>query len=295
MQDFEGRVAVITGAASGIGWGMAQAFADAGMKLVMADIEVQTLEAAGAELRAAGHEVITVQTDVADPTSVQRLADAAHEAFGKVHVLCNNAGVGGATGKPGQWGVWNSPPESWQWVLGVNLMGVVHGLQSFVDRMIAHGEPGHVVNTSSVLGVWGGGNGIYGVSKHAVTALSEGLYHGLKGQQAAIGASVLMPGLVATRINTAARNRPEHLKPDGQDLPPEVMAMMAAAEKRYLENGMPPRQVGEIVLNAIREERFYVFTHPGSEKPVEERMRAIIDGQPPTPGPQMRRLAQPDG
>jgi NAD(P)-dependent dehydrogenase (short-subunit alcohol dehydrogenase family) len=277
---------VVTGAASGIGRGMATVFARSGMKVVLADVEAAALAESEADLRSQGHDVLAVETDVADREAVFALASTTRAHYGDVHVLCNNAGVGGATG--GGPGVWNAPSESWQWVMGVNFMGVVHGLQAFVPDMLAHGQPGHVVNTSSVVGVWVGDGSIYSVSKHAVTALTEGLLLDLKRQQAVIRASLLLPALTATRINTGARNRPDELKPDGKDFHPDVEKMMMRMEEQYLRNGMDPVQVGEIVLEAIRTERFYVFTHPDTETQVGARMRAILENTEPAFGPMGR-------
>jgi NAD(P)-dependent dehydrogenase (short-subunit alcohol dehydrogenase family) len=291
MNQFEDKVAVVTGAASGIGRGMATAFAAVGMKVVLADIEEPALAETADVLRQAGAEVAAVHTDVADRDSVQALADAARTRFGNVHVLCNNAGVGGATG--GGPGIWNAPPESWQWVLGVNLMGVVHGLQAFVPQMLRHGEPGHIVNTSSVMGVWSGDGSIYSVSKHALTALTEGLYRDLVvRQQTALGVSLLLPGLTATRINTAARNRPQSLWAGGQEFKPETWQAMQQMDAHFQRSGMDPVQVGEIVLDAIRDDRFYIFTHPDTVGFVERRMRALLDGEAPDPGPRFDRDAQ---
>lgn len=287
VEEFEGKVAVVTGSASGIGLGIATVFARAGMKVVLADVEETALLATEQEFLKAGHDVLAVVTDVAYRESVLALADAARTRYGPVHILCNNAGVGGATG--GAPGIWNAPPESWQWVMGVNFMGVVHGLQAFVPDMVSHGEPGHIVNTSSVVGVWFGDGSIYSVSKHAVTALTEGLFQDLKRQQSAIHTSLLLPALTATRINTGARNRPEELKPGGQDLAPEVSNYMQVMEDQYMRDGMDPVQVGEIVLAAIRDQRFYVFTHPNTESPVERRMRGILENTEPVPGPVGRR------
>lgn len=287
MENFRGKVAVVTGAASGIGHGMATVFANEGMKLVLADIERETLDQVSRSFEDHGIEVLAVKTDVSDRDSVLALADAARKRFGKVHVLCNNAGVGGATG--GGPGIWNAPPESWGWMMGVNFMGVVHGLQAFVPGMLEHGEEGHIVNTSSVLGVWGGGGSIYSISKHAVTILTEGLFHDLRAREAKIGVSVLLPALTATRINTAARNRPAELKPRDQDFGLKVQKFLEDMEARYMRDGMDPRRVGETVLEAIRDARFYVFTHPGTEQYIEKRMRAMIDGLNPDPGPTGRR------
>jgi NAD(P)-dependent dehydrogenase (short-subunit alcohol dehydrogenase family) len=287
MEEFEGRVAVVTGSASGIGRGIATVLAGARMKVVLADVEETALLATEQAFLKAGHDVHAVLTDVSDRESVMALAEAAKSRYGPVHVLCNNAGVGGATG--GAPGIWNAPPESWQWVMGVNFMGVVHGLQAFVPDMVSHGEPGHIVNTSSVVGVWFGDGSIYSVSKHAVTALTEGLFQDLKRQESMIHTSLLLPALTATRINTGARNRPEELKPGGKDLSPEVAGFMQRMEDHYMRDGMDPVQVGEIVLDAIRQQRFYVFTHPDTETPVERRMRGMLENTEPVPGPMGRR------
>jgi NAD(P)-dependent dehydrogenase (short-subunit alcohol dehydrogenase family) len=280
MRELSGRVAVVTGAASGIGRGLAERFAAERMKVVLADIEEGPLAAAEGELATAGADVLAVVTDVASRASVDALAAATAERFGPVHVLCNNAGVAAGMGP-----IWEATEADWQWVLGVNLMGVVHGVQAFVPGMVAHGEPAHVVNTSSVLGLSSGGGSVYSVSKHAVTRLSEGLYHDLRSAGAAVGVSVLCPGMIATRIVTADRNRPAHLRnPDGED-PPEVLGRRAVVQERFLEVGMPPAEVAGMVVDAIHDDRFYVLTHPDMIRPqVEERLRAILADAPPAPG-----------
>jgi NAD(P)-dependent dehydrogenase (short-subunit alcohol dehydrogenase family) len=265
-----GRTAVVTGAASGIGRALAQRFADEGMRVVLADVEPGPLGAAEQELRAAGADVLAVTSDVSDPAAV--------EHFGPVHVLCNNAGVSGGSSP-----LWATSENDWNWILGVNLMGVVHGIRSFVPRMLAHGEEGHIVNTSSVLGLSTGGGSIYSVSKHAVTRLSEGLWHDLRAIDAPIGVSVLCPGMVATHIVTAERNRPSHLRDDLDDADrSRRQAGRAAAEQRFLADGMDPTRVAEMVRDAIIEGRFYVLTHPESIKPqVERRLEAILEGSRP--------------
>ncbi len=294
MQEFEGKVAVITGSASGIGRGMAGCFAQAGMKVVLADIEAEPLREAEQELRDSGAEVLAVQTDVSKRESVDALAARAVERFGGVHVLCNNAGVSGGGGAGGG-GIWASTERDWSWVMGVNLMGVVHGIQAFVPGMLEHGEQGHVVNTSSVLGLSTGGGSIYGVTKHAVTRLTEGLYHDLRAAGSKLGASVLCPGLIATRIITSERNRPHELRDEiGAGLQKEAAARREMMQKRFLELGMPPAQVGEIVLEAIREGRFYILTHPQIKERVRVRMEDILNDRAPSPPPQ-RQMGGPGG
>lgn len=279
MREVRDRVAVVTGAASGIGRGMAQAFADAGMKLVLADVEEAALEETARTLRAAGAELETARVDVSKPEQVDELADRAIERFGSVHILCNNAGVA-AGGVP----TWESPLEDWDWVLGVNLMGVIHGVRSFLPRMIEHGEPGHVVNTASVAGlVTGAGNAIYSVSKHAVVCLSESLYNELAALGSAVKVSVLCPGWVNTAIFEAERNRPAEFRPpEEQPLSPQAqMAFKIGAE--MVAKGLDPRDVGETVLQAVREERFYVLTHPHWNNMIQHRLENILGGRAPTP------------
>lgn len=292
LQQLTGRVAVVTGAASGIGWGLARGFAQQGMRVALADVEEPALSAAEAELHGHGHEVLARPTDVSDPASVEALAAAVYEHFGAVHVVCNNAGVAGG-GSP----VWQTTTNDWRWVLGVNLMGVVHGIQSFVPRMIASGEEGHVVNTSSVLGLSTGSGSIYSVTKHAVARLTEGLYYDLQAAEAPIGVSLLCPGLIATHIVSAERNRPEELRNPGGGPDPERARMRQAAQERFLTDGMPPEETSDIVVRAIRENEFYVFTHPEMARSMAEtRLGGILDGAPrqTAPGSTGRRPAGRD-
>jgi NAD(P)-dependent dehydrogenase (short-subunit alcohol dehydrogenase family) len=280
MLDFAGKVAVITGAASGIGRGLAGCFARERMRLVLADVEELPLAEVQRELEKEGTEVLAVRTDVADAAAVRVLAASARERFGRVHVLCNNAGVAGG----GSGALWEASERDWAWVLGVNLMGVVHGIQAFLPGMLEHGEAGHVINTSSVLGLQTGGGSIYGVSKHAVTRLTEGLYYDLRARGSRIGASVLCPGLVATRIVSADRNRPESLRnPVPAAVAEQARARRDTAQQRFLDQGMSPEQVGMIVLDAIREDRFYILTHPGVKRQVERRMKDILEDRSPSP------------
>lgn len=291
MREFAGKVAVVTGAASGIGRGLAGRFARAGMRVALADVEREPLAIAERELASAGAEVIAVPTDVSSLASVEGLRDRVLERWGKVHVLCNNAGVSGGGGP-----VWAATERDWQWVLGVNLMGVVHGLQAFVPSMIAHGEEGHVVNTSSVLGLSTGNGSVYGVSKHAVTRLTEGLYFDLRAAGARLGVSVLCPGMIATRIIEADRNRPASLRDDGPATPDALAAQRAAMNARFQAEGMAPDEVGEIVFEAVREGRFYILTHPAIKERVRVRMEDILDGRaptPPAPGGELAGMGRP--
>jgi NAD(P)-dependent dehydrogenase (short-subunit alcohol dehydrogenase family) len=275
VKDLRDRVAVVTGAASGIGRGLAARFAEAGMKLVLADVEGPALEAAVAELRRSGATVLGALCDVSKPASVESLAQQAFDEFGAVHVLCNNAGVAGGMPKP----IWEQPLEEWSWVMGVNLMGVVHGLRSFVPRMLQQGIEGHVVNTASMAGLIPGA-GIYGVSKHAVVALSESLSNELLLQGAKLKVSVLCPGWVNTRIIESERNRPEAPREAPGPLAPQLeLARRAVAE--LIAGGLDPLEVGDVVVEAIRAERFYVLTHPTWKNMIEHRMQNILQGRAP--------------
>jgi NAD(P)-dependent dehydrogenase (short-subunit alcohol dehydrogenase family) len=283
VQALEGKTAVVTGAASGIGLGMTEAFASRGMRVVMADVEAQALEREAERLTRANFEVLPIVTDAASFESVSALADAAEARFGPVHVLCNNAGVSGGGGpRP----IWAQSQKDWDWVMGVNFWGVVNGLRAFTPRMIAHGEPGHIVNTSSILGLTTGAGSIYNVSKHAVTRLTEGLYHDLKAADARIGVTVLCPGMIATNIITSARNRPDDLTDDG-DLPDaERQQAIAAMDARFKADGMAPREVGEKVVQAILDDQFYVLTHADNMEAVKRRfddITALRNPSPPRP------------
>ncbi|MAG34041.1 MAG: 3-oxoacyl-ACP reductase [Deltaproteobacteria bacterium] len=275
MKQIEGRVAVVTGAASGIGRGMAEAFAAAGMKVVLSDVRAEALEAAVAELREVG-EVRGVVADVSRAEQVQSLADQTLEAFGSVHVLCNNAGVASSRSL-----LWESRLEEWDWHLGVMLMGVVHGIRSFVPTMLAQGDEGHVVNTASMGGLITGSDpqAIYMTAKHGVVALSEALQDQLAQQGDRVKCSVVCPGFVASEVF----DNFETLRPDAVPSPESTPEgkQIVDLEKKLLAAGKTPREAGEIVLRAIRDERFYVLTHPDWAYMVEDRMRAILDGSDP--------------
>jgi NAD(P)-dependent dehydrogenase (short-subunit alcohol dehydrogenase family) len=277
MQDLTGRIAVVTGGASGIGRGMGEAFLERGMKVVLADVEAGALTTTVAELAAKG-EVIGVECDVSNADSVARLRDEALARFGAVHVLCNNAGVAGAAGGRA---TWEAPQSDWDWVMGVNVMGVIYGIRHFVPVMIEQGEPAHVVNTASMAGLIHG-MGIYGVSKHAVVALSESMFSELGARGHSIGVSVLCPGFVRTRILESERNRPEAPRPDPGPQRPESEVMRAIVSK-LIEEGTDPIEVGRLVADSIEKKRFYVVPHPDWMNVVENRMQRILAEEDPIP------------
>jgi len=281
MDDLSGKVALVTGAASGIGLALARRFAQEGMKLVLADVEEAPLANAAAALRAGGASAIAVRTDVMQEVEVKRMAQAAFDAYGNVHVLCNNAGVGGGFGVDG---VWNWAREDWEWVLGVNFWGVVHGIHHCVPRMLAKGEAGHVVNTASAAGFVSGVTGApYTVSKFGVVALSEHLYKDLKAHQAKLSASVLCPGWVDTNIIDSARNRPAALAPKDASEPSAQSRERHEAVREVLKGGFRPEAIAEQVVDAIRADRFYVLpVQPRIEQAIALRMDDIRQGRNPT-------------
>jgi NAD(P)-dependent dehydrogenase (short-subunit alcohol dehydrogenase family) len=248
---FEGKTAVVTGAASGIGFGLAERFAAEGMNVVMADVERPALEQAAEQLHARGATVLALPTDVTDADGVDRLAAGAGAAFGPVHVLCNNAGVGLA--RP----IVEMGLDDWGWVLDVNLWGVIHGLRAFLPGMLAHGEPGHVVNTSSMAGLLAAPSmPVYSASKAAVLAISECLHEEMEQAGAQIGVSALCPGLVNTRVHLSERNRPGGDPSIGDDTTSRLGDRMTDFR------AMEPSEVAACVVDAIHERRLYVFTHP---------------------------------
>jgi NAD(P)-dependent dehydrogenase (short-subunit alcohol dehydrogenase family) len=250
VQDLHGKVAVVTGGASGIGYALARRFASEGARVVIGDVEVAALDRAVAQLRDSGAEVEGIVTDVTDPAQMQALADAAVSRFGGVHIFCNNAGVGGGGLS------WEMPLSTWEWVIGVNLWGVIHGVRAFVPLLMQQTEA-HIVNTASVAGLVAAPfMGPYNASKHAVVAISETLHHELAMSAPQVKVSVLCPGWVNTNIAESARNRPEHLQ---EAAAPDTEA--AAMLRGFLEQGMAPDAVAAQVLAAIREERFWILTH----------------------------------
>lgn len=277
MKDFRDKVAVVTGAASGIGRALAEKSAALGMKIVLADVEGPALKQVEEELKTSGAQVLAVQTDVSKATDVQRLANVAFETYGGVHLLFNNAGVSAGTT------VWESSLADWQWVMDVNLWGVIHGVHFFAPRMLAQGSEGHIINTASMAELMSSPGAIYPVTKHAIVALSETLYHELTLTGANLKVSVLCPGFVNTRIMDAARNRPAELQNEQaqRNASPQEEAARQFV-RQAVQAGMPPSQVADIVFNAIRDEKFYILTHPEWEKMVRTRMEDILQERNPT-------------
>jgi NAD(P)-dependent dehydrogenase (short-subunit alcohol dehydrogenase family) len=275
MKELQGRVAVVTGAASGIGRGLAVRFAAEGMHVVLADVEQQPLDDAARELSDGGASTLALRTDVSKRDDVQALADAAFERFGNVHVLCNNAGVGAGTLS------WLDPLEDWEWVLGVNLWGVIHGIRAFVPRMLERGEEGHIVNTASVAGLMAGAGGAsYTASKFGVVGLSESLYYELlMVAGGTIGVSVLCPAATNTRILDAGRNRPGGPPPAPAPGSPEAAGFEMMRE--ILAAGMSPAETAGHVVEAIVQRRFYVLTHPEHNGVIGKRAAAMLEGGPP--------------
>ena len=272
MRDVAGKVAFVTGAASGMGLAMARSFAAAGMQVALADIEEDALQRAHASFGPSNADTIALPLDVTDRDAMAEAADRTEAAFGKIHVLCNNAGVAVSASFA------DMGYEDWDWVLGVNLQGVINGVATFLPRIAAHGEGGHVVNTASVAGLLAFGRaGIYNTSKFAVLGMSEAMRADLAEQD--IGVSVLCPGFVNTNIFQSGRNRPAALQAatsganiDPQDprLDPETHEALLATE--WIE----PDVVGDMVLHAIRENEAFIFTHPKFEPMVGARHGELV-------------------
>lgn len=280
MKDFRGKVAVITGAASGLGRAFADTAAGLGMKLVLADVQPKALEHATEELLAGGAEVLSMVCDVSKASHVQELADSAIARFHHVHLVFNNAGVGcGGL-------VWENSEQDWEWVLGVNLMGVVHGVRTFTRVMLECAGrdadfEGHIVNTASMAGLLTPpAMGIYNVSKHAVVALTETLHHDLKLVDAPITASVLCPYFVPTGIAQSHRNRPDELASHERSTPSQMAAQMLT-EKAVESGRVTAQDVARITFDGIREGRFYIYSHPQALGAAAERFEAMVQGKPP--------------
>jgi len=276
VKNFRDRVAVVTGAASGIGLALAERFAAEGMKVVMADIETGALATASEALRRNGAAVLATHVDVSRPADVERLADETYDAFGAAHVVCNNAGVAviGA--------VHEHTLADWQWVINVNLWGVIHGVRTFLPRMLAGGDEGHFVNTASMAGLTTAPfMSVYDVTKHGVVALSEAMYKELTVTGAPIGVSVVCPGLIDTNIMRSSRNRPESLAEEGKAGPMAQAFGQALSER--LAGGYPPSEVAEQVIAGIREGRFYIVpAQPEVKGNIAIRAEDLLELRNPT-------------
>jgi NAD(P)-dependent dehydrogenase (short-subunit alcohol dehydrogenase family) len=282
MQEFKDKTAVVTGAGSGLGLEVARVAARRGMKLVLVDVQADALDAAAQELSAQGADVLARRVDVSDGAQMEALADAVRERFGAPHLVFNNAGVaaGGL--------VWENTVADWQWVLGVNLWGVIHGVRLFTPMMLAaaRADPhwrGHIVNTASMAGLLTPPNmGVYNVSKHAVVALTETLYQDLRLVTDQIGASVLCPYFVPTGISQSQRNRPAEL-PAAAPTRSQLIGQ-AMSEKAVSSGKVTAAEVAHRVFEALELDRFYIYSHPHALAPVAARMQAIVEGrEPPDP------------
>jgi NAD(P)-dependent dehydrogenase (short-subunit alcohol dehydrogenase family) len=266
MREVVGKTAFVTGGASGLGLALGRKFAEAGMNVMLADIEADALAAAVEGLQ--GFGVRGVACDVTDPLSVEQAAERSFEEFGNVHVVCNNAGVAGGGG------IEDISLDTWRWVLDVNLMGVLHGIRAFLPHMRAHAEGGHFVNTASWAGMQAGlGFSPYATSKFAVVGLSEGL--AMEVRPLGIGVTVVCPGFVRTRIGESGRNRPQRYGPARTPDPTSPAGMLVAEIAERLRSGLDPSDVAAQVLAAIRDDELYVFTHPEMRPEFEERLATI--------------------
>lgn len=278
MKEFKGKVAVITGAASGIGRGLADRCAQEGMKVVLADVEEKALTQTEAEMSTTRATVLAVLADVSKPRDVEALAQKTLDSFGAVHLLCNNAGVAGGSS------VWETTVGDWEWVMGVNLWGVIHGARAFVPIMLEQGTECHIVNTASIAGLlpYHPLSASYQVTKHAVVALSEQLHYELAQREAKVKVSVLCPGWVRTRIMESGRNRPTALQ--SGSVPRKPSSEYEAIVQQFheaIQAGVPPEQVADYVFKAIREERLYILPAPEWKPAIQTRMEDILQERNP--------------
>jgi NAD(P)-dependent dehydrogenase (short-subunit alcohol dehydrogenase family) len=283
MKIFKDKVAVVTGAAGGIGRALVQVLAAEGMKVVMAGINAERLERAAEEFREKGADVTPILTDVSLAEQVTALAKKTMEQYGAVHLLCNNAGVSYNSRSS-----WETPLAGWEWVLGVNLMGVVHGIHAFLPLMLEQTDEAHIVNTASTSGLIMNGYAIpYGVSKHAVVALSESLHLELESRNANVGVSVLCPGPVDTEIVDASyRNLPPEIPPPNLS---NEESVLEEAYRHYLKQGLSPEAVADQTVSGIKEKRFYIFTHDYQEA-IKTRMNNLLEEKNPEPSPPNPKL-----
>jgi NAD(P)-dependent dehydrogenase (short-subunit alcohol dehydrogenase family) len=279
MREFKGKTAVVTGAASGMGRAFATRFAAEGMRVVLADIEERALARAVDELRHDGAQAIGVRTDVSSAAAIQQLASEALEAFGGIHVVCNNAGVEGYL----EGAIWEAQPKDWEWTMGVDFWGVVHGVRTFLPILLAQDEPGHIVNTASTMGFVRGTN-MYGIAKHAVVALSEAVYGDLRERKSKVGISVLSPGMVNTQLFHGNRNRPAALRAE-VDAETEARGEQIRAHfTSQLQKAADPAGVAETLLRAISDEQFYIFTDTDWDADIRQRVDQVLARKNPVLG-----------
>jgi NAD(P)-dependent dehydrogenase (short-subunit alcohol dehydrogenase family) len=273
MELAAGKVAVVTGAAGGIGLALAERFAASGLSVVLADVDGEALNVAADTIAATGVEVLAVPTDVSDESAVQDLAAATMDRFGAAHIVCNNAGVSSMADP------WTGPISSWEWVVGVNMWGVIHGVRAFLPILVGQGD-GHIVNTASIAGLLPGLAPAHDATKHAVVALTEDLYTTLAMTGLPIGVSVLCPGWVRTGIMDADRNWPAHLG----ERPPDAFGadIMGNHVRRAIAEGLTPEAVADMVADAVTALRFWVFPHPAFVEVAERRWQTIAEGLNPT-------------
>ncbi len=273
MRELRGKIAAVTGAASGLGRSMALAFASEGMDLALADVDEVNLSSVQDEVMAKGVRAITLKVDVSNAQQLEVFRDQTLTRLGGVHVVCNNAGVSplGA--------VWENTPADWQWILGVNLWGVIHGVRAFTPHLLQQDE-GHIVNTASVAGLISPpGSGAYNVTKHGVVALSESLYHDLRERNSKVGVSVLCPAYVPTGIVDSERSRPKDLPTSTKSK--ETLVREAMLRKAVTSGKVSADQVAQAVVAAIKEERFYILTHPRIKGAIQARMEDILNDRAP--------------
>ena len=267
MKEFRLKVAVITGAASGIGKALAEKCCAEGMNVVLADVEEQALAATELELQDKGYDVLAVKTDVSSYDDTESLLKKTLDRFGEVHLLFNNAGVapGGAA--------WEVTLNDWEWILGVNLQGIIHGIKSFVPAMIDQKTECHIINTASIAGLVAGGSddALYRTTKHAVVSLTEALYSDLQIRNLNIGVSVVCPGEVRSNLWDHERNRPPVLQNPEKALPGE----------KTRPNEMSPEQCADLIFDGIRDNRFYILTHPWYNEYIVQRVNNIVEGRNP--------------
>lgn len=275
LRTLSGNVAVVTGAASGMGRAFAQRFAEEGMRVVLADVEREALDRAVGELRSAGFAAVGVPVDVSSRDSVRELARAALDAFGAVHLVVNNAGVEGYLDGP----LWEATEKDWRWTMGVNFWGVVHGVETFLPIMLAQDAEGHVVNTASMTAVVSGRN-MYSVTKQAVLSLTETVHAQLAEREAKVGVSALCPGIIATRLFQGSRNRPPELRNERDPAGAEAGRELRQTMHERLQAGMRPSTVASILVEGIREGRLYILTDHDWDARIRDRTAAILAGVP---------------